>query len=188
MANRILHLPDPFGNGNDSNDKDITPPPAVAPMEVTFDKGYEGPSASDMPSIPKPIARVSTTKPVNEPSIKPVAVDMVSGINYLAEMVSLFAVRPGSFTTGHITCANANVGYQLPQFVVPLFKQVIVKAWYTNVGVIYIAYRQSDSQNTAVGWPLIANEGVGYDIPNTNGIWVMSTVAGEGVSFTVEQY
>lgn len=196
MATEISPLPSPFGKPGAKPSPQ--PEQGEGTKPVTFDYpfgtyAYDGPTAEDIPSVPKPLA---TSTPKNAETIVPPPVKVTpqelpkggtASLEYLAQVARLIITRPTAFVTGNVTCAVAGRGYQLPPFLIPLFKEVAVKAWFTNVGVIYVAYRQSDSQNVAVGWPLIANEGVGYDIPKTDDVWVMAAVAGEGVSFTVEQ-
>lgn len=187
MAQKLNALPSPWDREEGAP---VSPGPEFpAIREITFDNPYEGPTSGDLPAIPKPI---TTTPGIPRPENIPLPPPAQPGsgatyLEYIAKAMAQILDQPKSFVTGNVTCLLANQGYQLPSFEIPLFSQVVIQAWFTNVGVIYVAYRQSDAQNIAVGFPLIANAGVGYRIRNTNGVWIMATVAGEGASFTVEQ-
>lgn len=180
-------LPSPLDSGKKG--EPVSPPPGPeeypAIREVSFDNPYAGPTARDLPGVPKPISPLEPGVPKTETIKLPTGTP--GSLEFIAQAMAQIIQQPRSFVTGNVTCLNANQGYQLPGYEIPLFMQVVVQAWFTNVGVIYVAFRQSDAQNVAVGYPLIATAGVGYRIRNTNGVWIMATVAGEGASFTVEQ-
>lgn len=163
-------------------------PEASAVREINFGEGiaFSGPSRSDLPAIPKPIVKPRTIpSQADMPALEAVGIE--GNLSYIAKLLSSVLLQPESFVTSQMTCQVANRGYQLPDIVIPPLRRVVIKAWFTNVGVIYLAHRQSDSQAVAVAWPLIANEGVGIETPNVNDIWVMATVANEGVNILVEQ-
>lgn len=187
----MITIPPPFG-GREKEAPIVLPPspesaeePSPGEKLVTFDFSYEGPTGYDLPVVPKPITRISPVVSPEKTLKLPTGVE--ASLEFIAKAMALLTSRPISFVTGNVTCQQSNRGYQFPNFEIPFGKKVVVKAWYTNVGVIYVAYRQADSQNVAVGWPLIANEGVSWEIPNVNGVWAMASTAGEGASFTVEQ-
>lgn len=177
----IQRIPSPWGQG--------LPEEGGPPIrQINFNEGiaWSGPTSGDIPPIPKPLPITVPISPhATGPKIE--TVDPNLNIALIAQLLSSVLIQPRSFMTGHMTCGIANRGYQLPDVVVPPTLSVVVKSWFTNAGVIYVAHRQSDAQSTAVAWPLIANEGVGFRIPNVSGIWLMATVAGEGASFAVEQ-
>lgn len=176
----IRPVPWPYGKEKIPNG-----PPVV---EIKFDEGiaWDGPGSRDMPPIPKPMQKTVNVPLVpGGPEIK--TVDFQTNIATITQLLASAIIQPRSFVTGNMTCAVANRGYQLPDVVIPPTLSIVIKAWFTNVGQIYIAHRQSDSQSVAVAWPLIPNEGIAYRIPNANGVWIMATVAGEGGSYTVEQ-
>lgn len=163
-------------------------PRGVPVQKIDFSKGFSwnGPTTKDLPSVPKPMQKTETIHvPANLPEIQ--TVDPAININFIARLLSSVLMQPRSFTTGNMTCGLANRGYQLPDTPIPVWHRVVVKAWFTNAGTIYVAYRQSSAQSVAVAWPLVPNESISYYIPNVNGIWIMATVANEGASFTVEQ-
>ena len=95
--------------------------------------------------------------------------------------------NPRSTTAVPVLCAVAGQGYQFPSRVVPWNKTVAVKALSTNVNLVYVAETRQAAQSNNSSWPLIANEGVGYMIQNTDTLWVRAVLAGEGIVFTVEQ-
>lgn len=95
------------------------------------------------------------------------------------------------FATGQVLCPAINTGYQLPGFPIPRNKQLVVKALPTNAGTIYIAYSQGQSQNFNVAYPMVANEGVGLFLENSNQLWVAIPPAplgalNDGIAFIVE--
>lgn len=187
MAESVRPLPSPWG-GQKKGEEPVTPPEEETPPAVrlvTFDNPYEGPTDRDNPAVPKPITPLSPV--VSLPDVQTIPVGSEGSLEYIAKAMAQIIQQPSAFVTGNVPCLIANRGYQLPNYQIPLFCQVVIQAWFTNVGIIYVAYRQSDAQNAAVGFPLIANAGVGYRIQNTSSVWVMATVAGEGASFTVEQ-
>lgn len=89
--------------------------------------------------------------------------------------------------TGQLICTAAGVGYQLPDRAIPHDKELLVKAWPTNIGTIFVGRSKTEAQNAIVGWPLIGNEGVSFKVRNAKAIWVSATVAGERVAWAVEQ-
>lgn len=76
---------------------------------------------------------------------------------------------------------------QLPRYDVPDDKELVIKALPTNFGIIYVSSSQSNSTNPNQSYWLIANEGIGYKIKNSEQIWINCTIAGEGVVCTMEQ-
>jgi len=89
--------------------------------------------------------------------------------------------------TGQLICPVIGMGYRLPPIPIPKNKQLVVKGLPLNTGYVYVAFSQADVQNWLVGYPLFANEGIGYAIQNANAIWVSADTLNEGVAFTVEQ-
>ena len=76
------------------------------------------------------------------------------------------------FVTGHVVCTVLNQGFQLPSFPIPKNKQLVVKAMPGNVGWIYVGITQGSSQNPAIAYVLVPNEGVGLFINNSDRVWV----------------
>jgi len=61
---------------------------------------------------------------------------------------------------------------------------VVVKALFANAGTIYIGGSNAQAKNQ--GFSLRSNEVVSYGVKNCENIWVMASVAGEGVEVTCE--
>jgi|GEM_PF-3062879 len=97
-----------------------------------------------------------------------------------------------TFTTGQVICTNLNQGFQLPSIPIPKNKQIVVKALPGNVGWVFVASMQSDSQNVNVAYPLLPQEGIGLFVKNANVIWVMAPppplgALNDGIAYLVEQ-
>lgn len=185
---QMRSLPAPFG-GRQEEEVPVSPTKpeeGETPVKlVSFDNPYEGPTQRELPGVPKPLTPLSPR--IEQPEITKLPEGVQGSLEFIAKAMAQILQQPRSFVTGNLQCVVANRGYQLPSYEIPLFTAVVVQAWWTNVGIIYVAYRQSDAQNAAVGFPLAANAGVSYRIQNTNGIWIMATTVNEGASFTVEQ-
>lgn len=97
-----------------------------------------------------------------------------------------FASMP-RFTVGHVLCPVANRGYRLPSMPIPKNKQLVVKALPGNITWLWVASTPADSTNMNVGYPLVANEGVGLFVKNANSVWIMATTINDGIAFIVEQ-
>jgi len=95
--------------------------------------------------------------------------------------------NPASFASGSVICAIAGQGYQLPPKLIPWDKAFVVKALSTNAGIIYVANNQVDAAIVTASYPMLPNEAVGLTIEKSDEIWVGAQLAGEGVSFIVEQ-
>lgn len=95
--------------------------------------------------------------------------------------------NPETFIAGPLLCPVAGQGYQIPPKIIPWDIEFVVKALSTNAGLIYIANNEIDAGNAAIAYPLLPNEAVGLQIANSKEVWVSAQLAGEGVSFIVEQ-
>jgi len=91
------------------------------------------------------------------------------------------------FTTGQLVCTTAGRGFQLDSIPIPKNKQLIVKAHPNNVGWIYLAIQQAQSQRLLISWILLPNEGVGLFLKNADAVWVQAPVVNDGVVYIVEQ-
>lgn len=97
-----------------------------------------------------------------------------------------FANQP-KFIVGQVICVIAGQGFQLPPMPIPKNKQLVVKALPGNVGWIWVAQVQADSQNMNVAYPLVPNEGIGLFVQNADRVWVMAPTVNDGIAFVVEQ-
>ena len=95
--------------------------------------------------------------------------------------------RPAQIASGELLCPVVSFGYKLPGYDIPWGCEVVVKALSTNLGTIRVGNSKALAENPVIGYPLIANEAIGYKIKNTGQIWISSTVAGDGIHWTVEQ-
>ncbi len=93
----------------------------------------------------------------------------------------------GKGITGQVICSTANLGFQLPPIVVPKNRQLVVKALPGNVGWVYLAFQQSDSQNMLVAYPMVIQEAVGLFVTSADLVWVMAPTVNDGVAYIVEQ-
>ena len=88
-----------------------------------------------------------------------------------------------------------NTAYQLPDQPVPSGFTVLIKGYPTNAGLIFVAEDLAPAMNipnAAVGnggsvWPLLPNEGIGFQVDNVNRIWVSTATAGDMISWAVER-
>lgn len=95
--------------------------------------------------------------------------------------------NPKTFATGTVLCPIAMQGYQLPKKIIPYDKEFAFKALPTNAGLIYVANNEVDAGIITASVPLLPNEPAGLKIANSDEVWVAAQLAGEGVSFIVEQ-
>ena len=86
-----------------------------------------------------------------------------------------------------IGIAALNTAYQLPDIIVPDGFTLLVKAWFTNAGIIYVARSDPDARNINQVWPLIPNDFVGVNIKNANRLFLSGTAVGDFATLLVEQ-
>jgi hypothetical protein len=115
-----------------------------------------------------------------------------------AELNSILTALGGSVENPKRTISetrlliNAGVGFNLPSYEIPYDKVIIIKAlndpaYHVNVGTIMVGDSKVSSENMTTAYPLLPGETVGYKVRNSNSLWVCPVVAGDGVSWTVEQ-
>ena len=97
-----------------------------------------------------------------------------------------------SFTQGQVICTALNQGFQLPPIPIPKNKQLIVKALPGNVGWLFVASKQADSQNIGVSYPLLPQEAIGLFIKDASTVWITAPpppigALNDGVAYLVEQ-
>ena len=89
--------------------------------------------------------------------------------------------------------AAATTGYQLPVQPVPSGFTVLVKGYPTNAGLVFVGEDLSYVTNIPAGgaggsvWPLLPNEGIGFQVDDVSRIWVAAATAGDMVSWAVER-
>lgn len=88
--------------------------------------------------------------------------------------------------SNRVLCPVANTAVKMPAAVIPEGHFVMIKALWTNGGVIFVGGSAAVA-NPNDGWPLIANEFVGYRIQNLEEVYISANTPGEGVSWTCEQ-
>jgi hypothetical protein len=102
------------------------------------------------------------------------------------------ANRPG-IRCATMPLAAAATGYQLPVQPVPSGFTVLVKGYPTNAGLIFVGEDLSYVTNIPAGgaggsvWPLLPNEGIGFQVDDVSRIWVAAATAGDMVSWAVER-
>jgi len=116
--------------------------------------------------------------------------DLAKAIDALTAAItggSIDLKNPPRIATGQVVCATAATPQQLPRYQVPYRKPVMVKGLPTNLGVIGVGNSPQESSNNVSQYPILAQEIVEYEVEYTDTIWITSTVAGEGIAWTVEQ-
>ncbi len=83
------------------------------------------------------------------------------------------------------TIVNRAIG--LPQRHIPWDHALVIKAYHTNAGTMFIAQNAADAQNVNSSYPLIANEAVELKIRNADKVWVTANTLGDSVVCIVEQ-
>ncbi len=90
--------------------------------------------------------------------------------------------------TGRITINQLNHAYQLPGFSIPDDVRLVLKAWPTNAGLIYIGFTAIGVTNQLEGaYPLILNEPIAYRVQRASQLYGAGTVVGDSFTYTAEQ-
>ncbi len=76
---------------------------------------------------------------------------------------------------------------RLPAIAVPDGFTLIIKAWPTNAGIIYVARSDPDARNINQVVPLIPNDFVGFNIKNADKLYISGTTVGDFATVLVEQ-
>ncbi len=116
-------------------------------------------------------------------------VRVIDGLAKLAINVQGFPANARGVRTFTVNCAIANRAYQGSDLAVPEGMSLIIKSYPTNpvLSLVRVASSLSDASNINSSWPLMPNEGIGYQVQNADEIYVSATVAGALVVFTVEK-
>lgn len=91
-----------------------------------------------------------------------------------------------------VAIAALDTPYRLPDIEVPDDMQLLMKAWPTNAGIIYVAREGPYARNVNQSYPLLPNENYGLRVKNANELWVAGitgagSFAGDFLAVTVEQ-
>lgn len=101
------------------------------------------------------------------------------------------AENPPDITAFSIWTTALTIPIRLPDRTIPFDKELVIKAWHTNTGVIMVAPNLAAAVNINSGFPLIASGVVRYKIRNADHIWICCHptlgIVGDGVACTVEQ-
>lgn len=81
----------------------------------------------------------------------------------------------------------AGVSQRLPYMEVPDGMALLIRAWWTNGGQIYVGGSDVEATNINQIWPLLQNEVVGYYVQNAEQIFISGTLAGDFVVITTER-
>lgn len=97
-----------------------------------------------------------------------------------------YGVNQKYIRSNRVLCPAANVAVRMPSAAIPEGHAVVIKALWTNGGVIFVGGSAAVA-NPNDGYPLIANETVGYRVQDLEEIYISANTPGEGVSWTCEQ-
>lgn len=86
-----------------------------------------------------------------------------------------------------IDIGAVNTAYRLPDIDVPDGFTLIIKAWPTNGGIVYVAKSDPDARNINQVFPLLPNDVVGVNIKNAKSLYISGTNAGDFATILVEQ-
>ena len=86
-----------------------------------------------------------------------------------------------------VPCPAANTAYRLPECSVPDDMPLVIKAYPTNAGMIFVGESASAAINPNQSYPLLPNEAVAYRVKNADAIYISANTAGDSVVCTVEQ-
>ena len=96
--------------------------------------------------------------------------------------------NPLSFITYRVKQPTPGTPVQGPNMKIPNGYDVVVRAFHTNLGIIYIGNSQANAvksnQNT---FPLYADQDIKLSLQNANAIWFDADNAGEGIAIISEQ-
>lgn len=98
--------------------------------------------------------------------------------------MSRYIENKKSFKTFRVTVATAGTPVQLRDMNIPDGYKLIIKALDANTGVM-LTGETSDAAKT--GFELGAGQSIGYNLQNSNMVWVDASVSGEIVCCSVEQ-
>ena len=124
----------------------------------------------------------------NSDDIDANTLETINAINRLAAALGVSVIKnPNAIAAFRVFVNVVNRAVQLPERDIPYDMELVIKAWPTNLGLMYVANSQPEATNINSSYPLIANEFVRYRIENSKQIWINASRAGESVVCTVEQ-
>ncbi|MBD3320582.1 MAG: hypothetical protein GF350_05735 [Chitinivibrionales bacterium] len=95
--------------------------------------------------------------------------------------------NPRSFIAWRFVPTAINTGEQMPSRMIPYGFHLVIKAYHTNFGIMYVAPSKPDAQNATSAYPLIANEAVELKIRDSEDAWIAATNLGDSVVCIIEQ-
>lgn len=90
-------------------------------------------------------------------------------------------------TATRVLIAAPGIAYRFPSIMVPDDMHLVIKAWPTNAGIIYVGGAAHEAINVNQSYPLLPNDLVSYRVDNAERIWVSGDTAGDFVVCTAEQ-
>lgn len=94
--------------------------------------------------------------------------------------------NPNTFKAFELRPSAASSPVQFPPFPVPYNMSVVIKARNGNLGTVYVAPSEGETQNSSSRFYLLQNETISYKVDNTNRIWLIVDNASDGVAVTLE--
>lgn len=114
--------------------------------------------------------------------------NIISAVNNISLGGGLgIAPNTESATSTRVVIAALATPVQLPDIPVPDQFTMLIKAWYMNAGIIFVAESALAANGPNSVWPLVPNEFVGYRTQNANAFWITGNAVGDSVVVTVEQ-
>ena len=95
--------------------------------------------------------------------------------------------NPGEIVVRTLTVTTAGTPRQFPDVPIPDGCEVVIKAFDSNTGTVYVANNSMEAMDSSQSYPLQKGQPVQYKIKNLKQLWLNSTVNGEGVRWTVER-
>jgi len=145
------------------------------------------------------LSKKVSAEPLDEANTN-LLIAIAQGIEALNQnILKLIPGEPGALTiqgyppnvTGieisRITIAALNTAYRLPDIEVPDGFTILIKAWPTNAGIIYVAKSDPDARNINQVWPLIFNDFLGEAVTNADIFYISGTNVGDFVSVFAAQ-
>jgi hypothetical protein len=84
-----------------------------------------------------------------------------------------------------IVIAAINTSYQLPDIDVPDNFQLVIKAWPTNAGTIYVGKSDTEARDLNQVYPLVGNDSIAEAVTNANLFYVSGTNVNDCISVFV---
>ncbi len=111
----------------------------------------------------------------------------IENLNLEGGFVQGWPPNTDNIEIARIDIAALNTAYRLPAIEVPDGFTLLVKAWPTNAGIIYVARSDPDARNVNQVWPLLPNDFFGVAIKNAHLLYISGTAVGDFATVLVEQ-